>query len=65
MILDDGRYLVGGGVQNATVSPVAGFGMIFSNGNLDQSWGFDQASLPSKIVRQVDGYVFPYITGLL
>lgn len=63
LILDDGRYLVGGGGSNWSVSPVAGFGMIFSNGNLDQNWGYDYAPTVFRIIPTEDGYVFPTIYG--
>lgn len=39
-VLEDGRYLVGGGFEHYQ-NPVAGFGMIFSNGNLDKTGGMD------------------------
>ena len=55
--------MVGGGFQNTGVSPLAGFGKIFSNGTLDNSFITGQVS-PIEIIVQADGYVFPYITNL-
>lgn len=63
LILDDGRYLVGGGFSNYGVSPVEGFGMIFSNGAWDNSFITGICS-PIEIILQEDGFVFPYITNL-
>ena len=60
-IVGDGRYLVGGGFSNFGVSPVSGFGMIFSDGGLDQNWGFEYEPTVLEIVKQEDGFVYPYI----
>ena len=58
-VLDDGRYLVAGAFEHYQ-SPVAGFAMIFSNGAWDNSF-LSWPIMPSKIIAQNDGYVFPYI----
>ncbi|NEN25618.1 T9SS type A sorting domain-containing protein [Cryomorpha ignava] len=62
LTLADGRYLVGGAFSNYGVSPVSGFGMIFSNGSWDSSFQ-SPAVTPIKMIPQVDGYVYAYITG--
>ena len=58
--LNDGRVLVGGGFNN---SYAGGFGMIFSNGEHDNSWSLTFEPKVSEIIAQIDGYVFPTISG--
>lgn len=57
---DNNRILVGGGFDN---SYVGGFGMIFSNGEHDNSWSLTFEPNVSEIIAQIDGYVFPNIYG--
>ncbi len=57
-ILDNGKILVGGYFENQILK---GLGMIFSNGQLDNSWGDYEYYDVTKIVAQEDGYVWPAI----
>jgi len=63
-IVNDSKYLVGGGFSNLQVSPVAGFGMIFNNGSFDPNWGFEYEPNVLEIVATEDGYAFPSISGM-
>lgn len=57
--LNDGRILVGGRFGN---SDVTGFGMIYENGNWDNSFQTPEVQC-GKIIAQEDGYVYPDITS--
>lgn len=57
-ILANGKILVGGYFDNQLLN---GMGMIYSDGQLDNSWGgYDYYGVP-EIIALEDGYVFPTI----
>lgn len=61
--LDDGRILVGGVFDSDYLN---GMGMIYSNGQLDNSWNGTGSEFYKvlQIIAQDDGYVWPSIFGV-